>query len=163
MLLELTLNNLNKNERMLAKSYSPELDDVRSILNDICNFIENKCKFLISGFGQEYWPVTVYADLPVFLEQLPNVIKQISLGNSTEIEFYEQGIERRLLLEPNGDFYKLTCISQTNWQPDPSNETINALELKNMLSEFLESFLNITYSIAPHLENNQWLKNWLNP
>jgi len=162
MLLELILNNL-KNERMPEKYYNPELDDVRSILTDLCHFIENKSKFLISGFGQKYWPVTVCADLPVFIEQLPNVIKQISLGNSTEIEFYEQGIERRILLEPKDDFYELSCVSQTSWQPDPKSEKICVLDLKNMMSEFLKNFLDITHSVAPYIENNQWFKDWLNP
>ena len=162
MLIELYLPDV-ENVIMPISHYNPEVDDIRSILADICQFIDNICHFKISGFGQNSWPVTMNTDLPVLLEQLPKVLKAVSLGNSTEIAFYEQGIERIIVLHSIEDFYELSCLSQTNWQPDPKVEHINTINLIEMIANFLEKFTHLVCSIAPQLAKHQWFKDWLNP
>src|SRR5471032_2614651 len=82
-----------------GKNYDPELDDIRSILIDVCEALSNYVQFNVSGFGQDNWPVDVATDLAVFLEQLPYFMIAISAGENFELQFYEQGIrseERRV-------------------------------------------------------------------
>jgi hypothetical protein len=160
MLIELSINDL-KNVRMPIRQYDPELDDVRAILFDVCQFINQTGYFRISGFGQANWPVTLDTDLPVFLEQLPTVLREISLGKSTEIDFYEQGVERIIILDPVEEFYELSCTSQTNWQPNPKVERISHIDLKQMMSNILENFLNLVRIIAPELAQHPWMQGWL--
>jgi len=42
----------------------------------------------------------VGTDLAIFLEQLPNVLRAVNAGAATEIDFYEQGIERKIEFSP---------------------------------------------------------------
>jgi len=160
MLIELSIADL-KNVRMPIRQYDPSLDDVRSILLDLCQFLDKEGIFRISGFGQNNWPVTIYTDLPVFLEQLHAVLKDIYLGKQTKIEFYEQGVKRIVILNPAEDFYELSCASQTNWRPNPKIERINHDDLNKMMSNILEKFLNIVQIIAPELSQHPWMQNWL--
>jgi len=57
-----------------TRKYHPELDDVRSILNDVCDWLQPHARFTVSGFGQAQWPVDVRTDLCVLLEQLPRAL-----------------------------------------------------------------------------------------
>jgi hypothetical protein len=162
MLIKLIITNI-KNIQIPIRHYDFDIDDIRSILTDICQFTDNICCFQISGFGQDNWPVTTNTDLPVLLEQLPKVLKDISLGNSTEIEFYEQGIERTIVFKPVKNLYELSCISQNNWQPNPKEERISTIDLIKMMSNFLENFISLAQNTAPQLVKHEWFKNWLNP
>ena len=38
------------------RTYDPELDDIRSILSDVCDFAHEHGRFVVSGFGQDPWP-----------------------------------------------------------------------------------------------------------
>jgi hypothetical protein len=95
--------------------YDAELDDVRSIFSDICQFIDRNGEFIVSGFGQERWPVDVVTDLPVLLEQMPSIVSAMRDGKATELDFYEQGIERSISFSPSSSGYLATCTSQTDW------------------------------------------------
>ena len=55
----------------LPLRYEEELDDVRSIISDVCEALADttSADFIVSGFGQKRWPVDVWADLPTFLER----------------------------------------------------------------------------------------------
>jgi hypothetical protein len=160
MLIELHLND-PQNVRMPVRQYDPEFDDIRSILVDVCQFIGKEGLFRISGFGETNWPVTLDSDLPVFLEQLPGVLRDVFGAKLTEIDFYEQGIERTVILNPVENFYELSCTSQTHWQPSPKVERISQVDLKQMLAKALETFINLVRMIAPDLEQHPWLQDWL--
>lgn len=43
--------------RAALRESDEELDDVRSILSDVCHALEGQAELVISGFGQERWPV----------------------------------------------------------------------------------------------------------
>lgn len=117
----------------LSRVYDPHEDDVRSILIDICQALGSESEFVVSGFGQERWPVDVKTDLSVFLEQLPSALRAVSEGVMADIDFYEQGIERSITLEPRGHSYLAICRSRTNWKPDPAVEQLPGEELEEML------------------------------
>ena len=160
MLIELHLNDL-KNARMPIRHYDPELDNISSILVDVCQFISKESFFRVSGFGEMNWPATLDTDLPVFLEQLPGILSAVFLAKLTNIDFYEQGIERTVFLNPVKSFYELSCTSQTHWQPNPQFERISQVDLKQMLAQVLETFINLVRMIAPDLEQHLWMQDWL--
>lgn len=83
--------------------YDESLDDIRSILSDLCRALEQEGELSVSGFGQDRWPVDVGTDLLILLEQLPALLRCLSCGKPAALEFYEQGIERNLLFTPAGD------------------------------------------------------------
>jgi len=145
----------------ILRAYSPREDDVRSILMDVCQAVGERSEFLVSGFGEERWPVDVKTDLPVFLEQLPSVLRAVHEGVAIDIDFYEQGIERSIALQPAKGKYLATCKSRTRWQPDPAIEEIPAEELAGMLLSAREAFMRAFTDMAPQLSSHPWIRQWL--
>lgn len=146
------------------RTYNTEDDDIRSILIDVCRFIENQVDFNVSGFGQDRWPVDTGTDLAVFLEQLPETMKSLKIRQPTNIDFYEQGIERYLKFSHSdiNDIYKISCTSNTNWNPDPEVEKIHTPELLEMLSNAKDTFIKIMTKLSPMIINHPWVMEWKN-
>jgi hypothetical protein len=149
------------NVRFLARAYDPELDDIRSILSDVCKAMEGQMQFAVSGFGQERWPVDVRTDLAVFLEQLPEVLHAVRLRSPAEIDFYEQGIERKILLSPDGDDYLASCVTWTEWQPSPAVEQLSRASLEQMLIGVQDNFMRLVRGMSPELAKHEWVRSWL--
>lgn len=146
----------------LPLDYEEELDDVRSIIRDTCEALADtsSADFIVSGFGQERWPVDVRTDLPVFLDQLPNAVVSVESCAPFSLEFYEQGIERVIHFECKGEEYSARCESQTAWKPAPPIETIGRLELKKMLCDIREGFVQFLSSNAPRVAAHPWIRDW---
>ena len=139
------------------RDYDPELDDVRSILSDVCDWAEPYGIFVVGGFGQDPWPLDVRTDLLVVLEQLPEALLALSSGAAFEIDFYEQGVERRISFSPNEGGYAAACLSYGNWRPDPSVEKIDRAALDRMLTAVRDEFLRFIRCSYPGLELHPWL------
>lgn len=146
----------------LPVRYTQELDDVCSIIMDICEALADtsSAEFIVSGFGQERWPVDVRVDLSVFLEQLPNAVAAVGSGASFSLDFYEQGIERVVHFEPDGDRYAGRCESQTEWKPAPAIEMIDRLVLMRMLSDVREELMRFLSRNAPNTAGHPWMRDW---
>lgn len=110
-------------ERCLSKgSYDDDLDSIVSIFDDICSSLSEteNVEFIVQGFGQKQWPVDIETDLSVVLEQLGSLCHFLSSGTGEgRIDFYEQGMERSLIFEYTDGDVEITCISHTDWQPNP--------------------------------------------
>ena len=142
-------------------SYSEEGHDVRSILMDVCKLLAGKLNFSASGFGQAVWPVDVSTDLPIFLEQLPSARNALAAGQSGQIDFYEQGLERSLIFSVEGaDACRVTCQSWSSWQPDPTEETLELRRLQEMLANVQATFLRAMEAAFPALRDHPWLLIW---
>jgi hypothetical protein len=147
--------------RLLTRTYDPELDDVRSILVDLCRGIENQAEFVFSGLGEQHWPVDVGTDLPIFLEQLPAILHSVRSRSATEIDLYGQGIGRTINLSPAGESYVATCSSSEAWQPHPAVEHIEGESLEGMLNRVQENFIGYVRQAAPTLSKHEWLRAWI--
>jgi hypothetical protein len=147
--------------RMAVRAYDPELDDVRSILMDVCEALEGNAVFSVSGFGQDVWPVDVRTDLAVFMEQLPEILAAIGSGRATVLDFYEQGVERTIGFTPAGGDYLLSCVSATSWVPDGTPHCMERVRLQQMMSAIQGRFLAFVGAAAPELLNHDWLRTWL--
>jgi len=115
---------------------------------------------LISGFGQERWPVDVRIDLTVLLEQLPDALKAIATRESAEIYLYEQGVDRLLTLEPKDAGYAVHCRSGTDWRPLPAVEEVAGSQLEGMLVAVRDEFLKALERMAPALRLHPWIVGW---
>lgn len=146
----------------LPPQYEEELDDTRAIISDICDALadSSSAEFVISGFGQDRWPVDARTDLATLLEQLPSAIASIQSGVSFSLDFYEQGVERTIHFERTGDNYSAHCESRSNWQPSPTIETISRVELQGMLVAVRTNLMQFLLQNAPHTANHPWIKHW---
>ncbi len=145
---------------MPSRVYDSHDDDVRSILMDACDALDKWADLLISGFGQERWPVDVRTDLAVLLEQLPDALKAIAARESAEVHLYEQGVDRLLKLEPKGAGYAVHCRSGTDWRPWPAVEEVDSLKLEGMLVAVRDEFLKALERMAPALRLHPWIVEW---
>jgi hypothetical protein len=148
-------------ERMQARTYDPEMDDVRSIFTDVADFAAQHGTLRISGFGESRWPVDVWLDLSVLLEQLPQALTAIEAGSPFEIDFYEQGSERKVVFAPEKNGYRATCLSDTKWQPDPAVEYMDRESLATMLLAVRDEFMRYVGVCCPDLVQHPWLQAWL--
>lgn len=147
--------------RVSGSGYSTELDDVRSILTEVCGELVGQAQFTISGFGQEKWPVEVGFDLAVLLEQLPTLISAIRLSEATELDMYEQGIERQLYFVPEGLNYSISCASYGNWTPSHAVELFDKTALLEMLLLVQNEFLRALRQSVPVLLEHPFIVDWL--
>ncbi|MFY2562005.1 hypothetical protein ACN469_30705 [Corallococcus terminator] len=146
----------------LAPRYDEELDDVRSILADVCTALAETgtVDFVVSGFGQEHWPVDVQTDLVVFLEQLSEALTSIDAEAPFILDFYEQGLERSLHFEFQSHHYLARCESHTEWRPAPMVESIGKDSLQEMLGGIRRSFVRMLERLAPHVASHPWMRAW---
>ena len=147
--------------QLQVRTYDPELDDVRSIFTDVTDVAAEQGTFTISGFGQSQWPVDVWVDLNVVLEQLPQALAAIRLGASFEIDFYEQGAQRKVVFTPEEKGYIATCLSYTTWEPDPAVERLDRESLATMLLAVRDEFMQYVRGCSPDLAQHPLLQAWL--
>lgn len=138
------------------------VDDHRSILAALCDELSQYIDFRVSGFGQSRWPVDVETDLPIFLEQLPGAIMKANTGHEFEIDFYEQGLERRLEFIPDGSSFHVTCASGTDWRPDPLFQEIDRLDLIAILRLPLRQFIEAVESVSSEVFHDPLVRAWRN-
>lgn len=140
-----------------------ELDDVVVILISICEVFElsGVVSFVVSGFGQEKWPVDCRTDLATIIEQIPDILEKVSKGIfSFQLDFYEQGIERQLVFEEEGELVRVTCMSRTNWIPNPNTILLDKVEVSTLFENFYNNFLEYSLVLCTDLVNNPLLESW---
>ena len=102
---------------------------------------DGRATFAVSGFGDDRWPVDVWADLSVLLEQLPAALTAAASGAAEfALDFYEQGVERRVDFRRAGEVYVMRCVSSLDWQPADGEEPIRRDTLVDMLDAVLAEF-----------------------
>lgn len=140
-------------------------DSEKAMFDDICECLDaaGVVEFRVRGFGQSEWPVDAATDLPVMLEQLADICEIVAGGNEVgEIDFYEQGIERRVSLEPHRSGYNVGCVSGTSWSPNPSVIWQSREEMCAMLRHVRDGFLSIISKVAPWMSSHPILCGWAN-
>jgi hypothetical protein len=136
--------------------------DIRYILRDVCGALQSHAEFIVSGFGEERWPLDISTDFAVFVERLPEVLRQIRHGAAAELSFHEQGVERGIWLTPNNGSYTATCESHSlDWQPGHISENLERQEVVEMLTAALNTFMRAFAAIAPELVDHQTVRVWL--
>lgn len=144
-------------------SYDLELDNITSLFSDICEVLSYQpgIKFIVSGFGQDLWSLDVSTDLLCGIEELGEIVKKISMDDyNFEFDLYEQGMERTLEFSPYGNGVQVICISNTDWQPEPSILFLSKDEVKKMFYELKFTFCSIAEQVCPRLSSHSWFKQW---
>jgi hypothetical protein len=98
------------------------------------------CTFTVSGFGQERWPVSMAYDGSSVVEQLPQAINGLKMGQEVEIDFYGPGLERCITFSPHEDDVSVGCSSRLDWQPGPDIRwtlTHGIAVLEELMDKFL--------------------------
>ncbi len=144
--------------------YDDELDNVTSVLADICDRLEDLkvCEFSVGGFGQIIWRVDVRYDLLAFLEQIIGVLEGLNTNKMVDLSFPEQGMQRIIHITPLNGCCRLSCTSFGNWIPSTEIIEIDRLQLKRWFVSATEAFISASETYCPHLSRNRWFVDWKN-
>jgi hypothetical protein len=136
-------------------------DDLVSLAMDGCSLLaEAECQFIVSGFGDDRWPVDVAYDLSVVMEQLPDVLAELRAGRATPLDFYGQGVERVIDMSPDGPTVTLACRSGTDWVPQPTSLQMPLADLEQTLVRLASSFAGALNIASPGLAASEPLPAW---
>lgn len=144
-------------------NYSEEDDNVESIISDICYILQKMeiSDFIVSGFGDNKWPVDVRTDLSVILSQVSDVLKAINYEENFDLDFFEQGIERYLSFVNKGNTFLVTCRSFTpRWEPKPNQISLDKQVFIKMLVNLKIEFCKISKIICPKLSSHPCFFDW---
>ncbi len=146
------------------RNYSEELDNISSILFNLCEVIADAdiVDFIVEGFGQSPWPLDIHFDLLTIVDQLSDIIANMRTSQEFTMDFYEQGTERTLTFVPNKKSWLVQCRSDTSWIPDPDFCDVPKLELEKLLSNLAKDFIELANRIAPNLTRHKWFVDWKN-
>jgi hypothetical protein len=146
-----------------VKEYNSDLDDIRSLLFDICQVLARteSVLFVVEGFDEKPWPVDVSTDLVTFLEQVPDLLDWFDSEDSSKfvLDFYEQGIERSLIFDRTDSVINIACESRTDWEPK-YDEVVQKADFDVMFTEFLRNFIHCTKILCPGILNHAWFYEW---
>jgi len=136
-------------------------DDLTSVLYEISACLAAAGVTLeVGGFGERRWPVDVETDLLTLLEQWPDVMNAVTAPTDFSIDFYEQGIQRRIDFHHTGDHFVARCTSSTSWVPNPREETIQAEDLRAMLTAFTQDVVAKTRTHCPAHAASPCFQEW---
>lgn len=142
--------------------YDPELDDVGSVLHDICDALEvADVGFVVRVCSDEDWPVTVGRDLLIVIEQLNDVLTSLKRGDVGRLDFYEQGIERTILFLPNNGTISVECsdmIPKATSRPEVA--ILSGELIIKELASLAEDFIRAARMRCPELTSHRWFEEW---
>jgi hypothetical protein len=147
-----------------AKRRRARNDHIMSLVDDLCAAMEKAdVRFVVSGFGQDGWPVDVSTDLAVVIVQVPGVLDALRRRAPCELGFYEQGVERTLYLTPTASHVEIVCASATLWQPSPAIVRMRYSELARMLTGLLARFVELARAVSTEWTAHPLFVAWIGP
>lgn len=125
--------------------------EVSEALAEICDRLADQqgVAFHVAGFGDDRWPVGIWGDLAIAVEQVPEVLGRLRSNRRFELDFFEQGVERSIAGEPIGSMVHLTCSSGTDWQPVPARVCVDRASFDRMITAFLRAFRDAAVAVLP--------------
>ncbi|MFI9384804.1 hypothetical protein [Kutzneria sp. NPDC052558] len=149
----------------VESSFEPRLlepwEDLDDLALPLCELLDEAgVRFFVGGFGDRRWPVDVRYDLATIIPQLPAVIDSLQSRLEAELDFYEQGIQRTVMIDYSGDRVVLKCSSFGKWKPLWLTEECVVEDFRGMLSRFVNR-LSFAVSVAvPSLSSVDPLERW---
>lgn len=144
-------------------------DDQSSIdglLFDACEslYVVKQVLFFVEGFGQSPWPVDVHTDMLTFIEQVPGLIEWLTGEENSvfNLDFYEQGIQRFIILTKVKSNIIMQCMSMTEWSPKPETESMNSSVFGNMICNCVQEFVHAVEKVRPDLYVHPRFQEWCN-
>lgn len=139
----------------------PDSGDFQSLVMDACELLEEVgCRFHMGGFGQDDWNLSVSYDMSAVIEQLPDVLAALDRGVQSEVDLYPQGVERTIVITPEGDYVDLRCHSRTSWTPNPEMERMRRGYVIGAFQKLATDFAKALICVRPELADVELLRRW---
>jgi hypothetical protein len=103
----------------------------------------------VEGFHLK-WPVDVLTDLSCIIPQLPFAIEALKKNKIFSLEFFEQGLERKMIFYHSPEKIRIKCYSLFDHLRSPIIESIKPSELEHLLKTLLNNFIKIANKYNPN-------------
>jgi hypothetical protein len=140
--------------------YDSELDDVRSILRDVCASLAELPGMRFTLAVADPLPVSVRCDLVVVMEQLRDVLAGLREAGTATLDLYEQGVECQLVFTQRG---AQTRIEQRDLlgRPHPPREVILPSKVVvESLRTLARTFVDVARRRSPQRCAQPWFIDW---
>jgi hypothetical protein len=144
------------------RKYDPELDDDSSVLSDLCSLLADDAvaRFEVECCGLK-WPVDVRTDLAIILPQIPEVLSELAEERRASLQFFEQGIERKVVFAVrDGDVEVSCCDLWDKLLAEAHVERIRRTSLYAELSELALDFIRLVGTRYPQVAVIPLYKHW---
>lgn len=149
-----------KENKQLISEY--EYEDIDSIIIDICSYVEENSlmSLEISGFGSDDWRCNCKFELPCILEQMVDILTSFIKKSEFKIDFYEQGMERKLKYKFDKSEIIIACESYDKWKSNNEVYRIKYNEVFNCFREIFKNTVFIVEKFAPEIRENKIFLKW---
>jgi hypothetical protein len=149
--------------------FDPENDTIGNILGYVCKVIEDTNAFdfmMLVGTKTMRLPISVA--LEIFLEQLPDALQALRNPSAKEflLEFYEQGMEMRLIFRKDEENVCLHCEDRRRFvrgqakSPEIESGTFDARSLESNLLSVATVFLAFSDEFCADIASLPDFLNW---
>ena len=141
---------------------SQDFECLEDLVMEICdNLSEDKeVIFKVQGFGMR-WPLDIRTDLSVIVPQLKNTINIRRITGYSSLDFYEQGIERKLEFSTQQRTIIASCRDLINGQEIGNTERFSVFYFENMMINFLRCFIECVRLKLPALSQSHFFTDLL--
>lgn len=151
-----------KPEGQETVEYDDELDDVRSILRDVCSSLQQVDGVAFKIIAGSPIPVSVRRDLCIVMEQLADVLAGLHNHVETSLDLYEQGIEECLVFTTKSDS---DVVVERRPLVGPGRIAAAPLYIKrgvlvDMLTKLATGFLRYARIRCPLRTQHPWFTSW---
>lgn len=137
-------------------TYDAELNDVRSILRDLCGSLAELpgVRFIVTV--GDPMPVSVRRDLVVVLEQLRDLLAGLRREGTATLDFYEQGIEAQLVFSVRDEQIRIERRDLLGRLPPPREMDLPRGMVMDCLRTLAHTFVEVARHRSPVRSTHPW-------
>lgn len=163
--IDFIVNNESLKKNLIKRDFPSEYDIewVNDLLFYFCENIGKFSEFIIYGFLEDKWGLHVRPDFEIFLEALPEALKDLNdkTKDSFYIYLYEQGVDRTIIFNKNAHYLDISCeCTLQNWKPKVNIEKISIEDFKKMILNIIIYTDNIINNFFFEIKSNKYYIEW---
>lgn len=158
----LSLKRTKKTSKGKLNLVDFEPDIIDEVVMEVCEFFSknNIAEFEVSGFDLN-WPVDIETDLSIIIPQIPNILLMLRKDNKASLEFFEQGIERRIDFYLKNKLVELLCNNLQGEAIVQRPEVVSLDSLKDMFFLLIQEFNYLATIYCSDACDNSIYKQWI--
>lgn len=141
-------------------AYDAELDDVRSILRDLCRSLGDVSGVRFSMSVEGPIPVSVRRDLVIVMEQLPDVLAALLEAGTATLDLYEQGIEAQLIFAIDGEKMSIERRDLSSRNSPTCKVKVPCEVAMESLRSLARTFVDATRRRSRERTSHPWFEDW---
>lgn len=140
--------------------YDTELDDVRSILRDVCKSLGELSGVRLSVVVGDSIQVGVRRDLVVVMEQLRDVLAGLRDERTATLDLYEQGVETQLVFAVEGEQMSVERRDLLGRPSPPCELRLPREVVAAALCSLARTFVDAAKRRSPERTSHPWFVHW---